>query len=215
MASVPSTNDSHAPSLQPTDGADLPHFQFCLRSLLVYTTFLCLLLAAMVISKGIGAAAVLLVALVIAAHVLSTALGCRLRDLSTSRNGRGGWSDETTSGLADEPPTCEPDLFAAPRPSSWHGHERIGGRRPPALVFAGILFGGVAGGVFLLAVIGDRTSGAGIVVGALSLGVVGGWFAFLATRFYYIFRHGLSEAVADQQKDEFGNRIARGPRIAK
>jgi hypothetical protein len=215
MASVPSTDDSHGPPLRPTDGADLPHFQFCLRSLLVYTTFLCLLLAAMVISKGIGAAAVLLVALVIAAHVLSTALGCRLRDLSTLRSENGGWRGDRAAETVDTPPTCEPDVFAPPRPSSWHGHERIGGRRPPALVLAGILFGGVAGGGFLLAVIGDRTSAAGIVVGALSLGVVGGWLAFLATRFYYIFRHGLSEAVADQRNDESGGRSERSPRAAK
>jgi hypothetical protein len=39
-------------------------------------------------------------------------------------------------------------------------------------------------------------------VGSISLAVLGGWFAFLSGSFYGIFRHGLHEALTEQQSDE-------------
>jgi hypothetical protein len=72
----------------------------------------------------------------------------------------------------------------------------------PRLILAGVLFGGVGGAILLVILIGPRTSLAGILVGAISLAVLGGWFSFLGGSFYGIFRHGLREALADQRRDE-------------
>jgi hypothetical protein len=202
MASRSSTDDllGHAPGHK--DAEHLPHFRYCLRDLLLYTAFLCLLLAGMVLTRGVGAAVVLLAALAVAAHVLSTALGSRLREFNGTRSDQQRWDGDQTNGTGDD--AHVPDFATyCPQPrSSWHGHERIGRRRVMTLIFAGSLLGGILGGGFLFVDIGDRTSVAGIVIGAFSLVVLGGWLAFLASSFYMIFRHGLSEAIAEQQKDE-------------
>jgi hypothetical protein len=80
----------------------------------------------------------------------------------------------------------------------------------PTLIFLGVAVGGVGGGTFLAYAIGHRTSVAGLLVGAISLAILGGWIAFLAGSFSAIFRHGLREAVAEQKKDE-----RRGSEVAE
>jgi hypothetical protein len=64
------------------------------------------------------------------------------------------------------------------------------------------LAGGTIGGLVLAMTIGHRTSAAGIVVGAISLAVLGGWFAFLCGSFYGVFRHGFRDAIAEQQRED-------------
>jgi hypothetical protein len=64
-----------------------------------------------------------------------------------------------------------------------------------------MLFGGLGGTLFLSGMLGDRTSPEGIIVGALSFAVLGGWVSFLGGNFYGVFRHGFREALAEEQKD--------------
>jgi hypothetical protein len=131
--------------------------------------------------------------------VLSTALGSRLREVSGARR----FDDQLDDDFLDRQALADArSSFCLPRRSSWHGRELLGRHRLPALILLGGVFGGIAGGSFLVAVIGDRTSAAGIVVGSISLAVLGGWFMFLTSSFYLIFRHGLREAIAEQEKDE-------------
>jgi hypothetical protein len=68
-------------------------------------------------------------------------------------------------------------------------------------VMVAMLFGGLAGTLFLSGMLGDRTSPEGILVGALSFAVLGGWVSFLGGNFYGVFRHGFREALAEEQKD--------------
>ena len=198
MASVP-FNDVPAGRSIPKSARprDLHLFRFGLRQMLACVAFLCVLLAGMVIAKGIGALIVLMVGLIIAAHLLSTALGSRLRESADRRN------NETpmTSGETPHSSFAIRHSSFTLRRSSWHGRDRAALRRLPFLIGAGIVLGGTAGGAFF-AVIGNHTSIGGIVVGAFSLAVLGGWCAFLASSFYAIFRDGLREAIAEQQKDE-------------
>jgi hypothetical protein len=70
------------------------------------------------------------------------------------------------------------------------------------LVIGGILVGGSLGTIALVIKTGYRISPAGILVGGISLAVLGGWFAFLAGSFYGIVRHGVRDALAEQYKDE-------------
>ena len=93
--------------------------------------------------------------------------------------------------------------------SPWHRRGSTALPWLPRLITAGGLAGGVAGAILLSATVGHRTSAAGIVVGSVSLAVVGGWFAFLFGNFYGIFRHGLRDAVAEQRKDESLRQVRR------
>ena len=107
-------------------------------------------------------------------------------------------------GAAPAAPTPEYTIQAirsAPR-SPWHG--RGGTYLPwlPRLVVGTMVVGGLAGGLLLGGTIGHRTSLEGIIVGAASFAVLGGWISFLAGNFYGVFRHGFREALAEQQKDQ-------------
>jgi hypothetical protein len=63
------------------------------------------------------------------------------------------------------------------------------------------LCGGILGAL-VLAVANDRqASPAGIAVGAISIAVVAGWFAFVGYSFYGVFRHGLRQAMAEERHD--------------
>jgi hypothetical protein len=199
MSSVPSTDDFRGPLPVRTHDRDLPLFRLCLRDLLVYTTFLCLVLAGMMLTKGAGAAAVLLAAMVVAAHVLSTALGSRLRGSSARQP-----FDVPVDGELHPNSTQIADrvTFHVAHRSSWHGHQQAGRRRVHLVILAGSLCGGITGAVLLFATISDRTSLVGVLVGAISLAVLGGWLAFLGANFYMTFRHGLREAILEQQRDE-------------
>jgi hypothetical protein len=71
----------------------------------------------------------------------------------------------------------------------------------PRVTAAAVFFGGCLGAVFLSLTVGDRTSAAGLAVGAASLGAISGWFAFLGGHFYANVRRGLREAL-DAQRDD-------------
>ena len=66
-----------------------------------------------------------------------------------------------------------------------------------AMIASGIIGGAVLGGT-----IGHRTSLEGIIVGAASFAVLGGWISFLGGNFYGVFRHGFREALAEERKNQ-------------
>jgi hypothetical protein len=146
----------------------------------------------------------LTVVLIIAAHVAATAIGSRLR---RHANEARAW--EALHGAASKaaPDAAERscDLAAAtlPPPSPWFRRGSTSLQWLPKLVVAGAVLGGCGGAALFAAdTIGHRASLAGIVVGAISLAVLGAWFAFLGGSFYAIFRHGLREALAHQRGDQ-------------
>lgn len=164
----------------------------------------CVLLVSLVAADGITSLVLLLAMLAVGAHVSSTVLGGRLRDHADRLR---AWEAMQNPARAAGPLST---LVWAPRPteSPLYGR-RSSLRRLPSLVAAGALIGTVAGAVLLSASIGHRTSTAGIAVGATSLGVVGGWIAFLGTSFWTILRQGWREAVAHQKQDEARRRARR------
>jgi hypothetical protein len=182
---------------------DRPLFRFDLRQLLWFVAALSGLMAALVSLPGLIAAALLLAVLVVSAHVLSTAIGTRLRaqtDEAQRREDCGNLGEKLAGMRGDfELRAATPQNL---KRSPWHRRGSTALPWLPRLIIAGGLAGGVAGAFLLAATIGHRTSAAGIVVGSISLAVVGGWFAFLVGSFYGIFRHGLRDALAEQQKDE-------------
>lgn len=179
---------------KPLPPSELPLFRFGLRQLLAFVAALCCLLTGMVISQGVMSLVLLLAALVVAAHVTGTALGSRLR----------AHADQQIVARLSESRSLEPKAVVVPPRQAhfWHCHGRQMRGWLPTLVIAGSLAAAAGGGVFLMLVIGDRFSPAGVVVGIASLAVLGGWFAFLASSFYTIFRRGVREAAADEAIDE-------------
>jgi hypothetical protein len=179
--------------LKSSGASDLPLFRFGLRHLFAFVAALSALLAGMVIANGVTALVLLMAALVISAHVLSTALGSRLR----------AHADQQIIARHSQTRPQEPIPVMLPlRPLPfWHLHGRQTLGWMPILVLAGSLVAAAGGGAFLMLLIGDRASPAAVVVGVVSLAVLGGWFAFLASNFYTIFRRGLREASAHDQCD--------------
>jgi hypothetical protein len=78
--------------------------------------------------------------------------------------------------------------------SPLHVHDRPL-RRLRVIVAAGAVLGGCLGVAALSLFIGNRTTAAGIVVGAVSTAVVGAWIAFVAANSWTIFRQGWRDAV--------------------
>jgi hypothetical protein len=191
-----------APALGEVVANDVPLFRFRLRHLLAFVAASCTLLAAIVSASGIIALALTIVAAVVAMHVFATILGHTLQT-------RIKFERRSPSARPELHPTIpcvtnQADIFATVRSqplSPWHGR---GSTYLPWLyqiVVTGMCFSALAGCILLNAVLGDRISVAGTLIGAISFGVLGGWFAFLCANFYGVFRHGFREAVADQQKD--------------
>jgi hypothetical protein len=180
-----------------------PIFRFDLQQLLWFVAILSGLLTAVVSLPGLGGAALLLAAFVVAAHFFSTALGSRLRSQADEAIlQRAREVPIRASGTEQRDAERRATAISALKRSPWHRRGSTSLPWLPRLIIAGIVAGGMIGAMLLAATIGHRTSAAGILVGSASLAVVGGWLAFLCGSFYGIFRHGLRDALAEQQKDE-------------
>jgi hypothetical protein len=184
--------------------ADVPLFRFGLRQLFLFVAAVCALMAAMASSSGLAALVILLAVAIVAMHVFATALGTRLQTRTEQERLR-QWSvqpeiNESNQSASEQSAKLQA-IRSAPR-SPWHG--RGGTYLPwlPRLVIGAMVVGGLAGGFLLGGTIGHRTSLEGIIVGAASFAVLGGWISFLAGNFYGVFRHGFREALAEQQKDQ-------------
>jgi hypothetical protein len=144
---------------------------------------------------GLGSLALLLAVSVVVLHVLSTAIGTRLRDHANQLR---RWEADRQPVDAAALPVPVPVQSA--RRSPWHGRERPL-RRIRLCLTAGATLGGLLGIVVLSLTIGDRTTLAGILVGAASTAVLGAWIAFVAASAWSIFRQGWRDAVADPTKE--------------
>jgi hypothetical protein len=189
----------------PSDSPDLPLFRFRLRHLLIFVAAVSALLAALVTLEGMPALALVLAVLVLAFHLLGTALGSQLRDYA-ARNGHCGHVGCDPSPAAGPPsPTSS---RASPLQSPWYGRSEATFAWLPRLVALAAVFGAVLGAIGLVTTIGHRTSLPGLVIGTFSIALLSGWAAFLGGNFVAIVRGGLSEAVRGQGP-EAGNRAAK------
>lgn len=208
MTAVPKTSSGANSDRFTVGGQDalppqLPALRFGLRQLFWFVAVVCMLLAALVVVEGVASLVLLLAVLVVAAHVAGTALGSRMRlhadqvrvwetahkiDLDGCESG-GDRSRRIDVERAD----------ASPSSLGRHGNA-LWWLWP--LVVAGVAVGGGLGAVFLEWTIGPRTSAAGVVVGAVSLAVLGGWFAFLGGSFVGILRSGWRDALASERADQ-------------
>jgi hypothetical protein len=176
---------------------DAPLLRFGLRQLLFFVAGLSALLAALVSVRGAPALALLLASMVVAFHVFGTALGSRLRRHANRGQALEAASTERRSAgaAASDGPAQQPVLEPPSLP--WYGRSGASFAWLPRLVAASVFFGGCLGAVSLTVATGHRTSPAGLVVAAVSLAALSGWFAFLGGSFVGIVRGGLNE-VAQQ-----------------
>jgi hypothetical protein len=162
-------------------------------------TGLCVLLGALVaVPFGLSPVALVLAVSVVVLHVLSTAIGHRLGEHANERR---AWEAKLDSG--GRPPGV-PLLLVPGEPqrrSPLHGRDQPL-RQMRVCLTVGAVTGGLLGIAALSVTIGDRTTVAGILVGAASTAVVGGWVAFVAASAWSIFREGWRDAVAEHGRDE-------------
>jgi hypothetical protein len=203
---VPASNriDPIAERASDIPRADVPLFRFGLRQLLLFVAAICALLAAIASTNGLLALVIIVATVVVAMHVFATALGTRLQSRTEQERLRQKAAQLTIGELdrsvSDQSARIEA-IRSAPR-SPWHGRGCTYLPWLPRLVIGAMVFGGIAGGALLGGTIGHRTSVEGIMVGAASFAVLGGWVSFLGGNFYGVFRHGFREALAEQQKDQ-------------
>jgi hypothetical protein len=159
-----------------------------------------------VLSQGIAAVAILLAALIVAAHLFSTALASRLRSRADYEQEIARFESPESAEAAESVTHANGTVIPRCSRSPWHlrGSTALPWLR--RLIVAGVAVGGLIGTAVLAATIGDRSTAAGIVVGGVSSAVLGGWTAFLGGSFYGILRHGLHDAITEQRKDELRGR---------
>jgi hypothetical protein len=204
ICTVSSQSKAAATAPEPSPPA-LPILRFGLRQLFWTVTGLSLLLAAMAASpQGPSALLLLIAVLIIAAHITGTAIGSRLcRHAEDTREWATQHAPVSNSAPDVAEHSCEPSNAPLPPTSPWYQRGSTAMRWLPKVVIAGAFVGG-CGGVALFAFdsISHTASPAGILVGAISVAILGAWIAFLGGSFYAIFRHGLREAMAHQRRDE-------------
>lgn len=188
----------------PPSPPTLPVLRFGLRQLFWTVTALSLLLAAIATSPNRTATMLLLLAgVIVATHVTATAIGSRLRrHAQEARDWELYYGLDGRSAVEKQEHSRDPGAAQSRPRSPWHFRGSTALRWLPKLVIAGAVVGGVAGAaLFLTDALGRSPSPAGIIVGAISLAVLGGWLAFLMGSFYAIVRHGVLDAMAQQDRD--------------
>jgi hypothetical protein len=171
-------------------------FRFGLRNLLLSMGALSVLFGAMSAVGGMLALALLLLTIVVAAHVLSTFVGTRLRDGSTAAS---AW--EAASGrrplepyLAIDSRRPATDAGEKGRVRHLQGHGLFVRWMLIAVAACGLV-GAAACAVVMAALLWPKIGVPGIVAGAIAGGILAAWAAFLGLSFYIILRRAWREAV--------------------
>jgi hypothetical protein len=139
--------------------------------------------------------------LVVVFHIFSTALATQLRSHTDRSIAIHSPSFEEKSPLDAHDSRQLPDRM--PR-SPWHARASTPLPWLPRMVVAVAMCGGMLGALVLTLTTDGPVSLPGIAVGSVSIAIVAGWFAFLGYSFYSVFRHGLKQAMAEEQNDHLG-----------
>jgi hypothetical protein len=172
-----------------------PHLlKFRLRQMFLVVTLLSLLSASVAMTEGPWPWVIVIIALMVAAHVLGNLIGTRLRDTSEEVV---RWRSSDPRQSPDHPlMTPQPyDLasLSLPQETNLANFGRLV-RGMKWFLLGGLLVGLILGCCVLALTIGHRIGWAGWVVGTISGAVLGTWLAFLAVSFTTIARDALRQA---------------------
>jgi hypothetical protein len=189
----------HPPAEHPF--AEAPLVRFRLRHMLLGTAAVSVLLAALMSLEGQGRLVLMVTVGVLAGHVAATLIGLRLRRNAERRR---LWQRETGVTDLDESASRRPTIGTpiaklAPPTALGARTTRLGWL--PVFVASGALVGGLAGACLLAETVGHRVTSAGLVVGAVSSGMLGAWLAFVMGGFVGISRQAWREAVHDSTNE--------------
>jgi hypothetical protein len=206
-ADAKNSPEAEAEAVKSSAGPPLLHFG--LRQFLAFVSGIALLLGAMAMIRGGWAVALAFGAAMVAAHVSATFIGTRLRESSRrgerARIERGGEGEEFAGRFGRLSPAELAALTATPLAR----HERAPLRTLLAAA-SGLLLGAFLGAMGLPLLAGPDANGAGIAVGAVSVGVMGAWLALLAAHFWSVTRRTWRDAKGIAPATEKHRR----PRIA-
>jgi hypothetical protein len=195
MATVPRpASTSDAPSGLPSAAAEQEPqlFRFGLRQFFLFVTGVAMLLGTMALVRGAWSGALAFFAALIAAHVLATLVGTRLRDSSADLQ---RWAGQRFG--ESEPPTKQvrltPAELAALADTPLAKHENAPLRTVLA-VATGLSAGGFLGAAGVPLIAGPEATGAGIALGAASCAVMGAWLALLVAHFGSVARRAWRDA---------------------
>lgn len=182
----------HRPAPEPV----LLHFG--LRQLLGFTAGVSVFFAAIAASGTGWRIFLLAMAALVAAHVVGTFLGTRLRDTSSEVQ---RWKALRSPESPDDPVATPPPIRLAdlglPSGSPLALCETAPRRRAGALA-VGALAGSLLGAAGIGWSLGDQVSWAGYALGAISCGVIGAWAALLGANFFSISRRAWKQASTDR-----------------
>jgi hypothetical protein len=175
-------------------------FRFGLRRLFFFLSMAVVLAAVMARMGGAWPIVVGSGVAMVAAHVLGTFLGTRLRDTASEVQ---RWKARPGSSDRDEPvalpqPVCIAELRLPEIDLLLAGHERIGRLRYWPTV-AGAVVATLLGGVVIGWALGDDVTWPGLILGSLSCSVIGAWAGWLGANFWVISRHALRQATNEHR----------------
>jgi hypothetical protein len=161
------------------------------------------LLAAAQYLGPLAATSIAWLALLAAAHVAGTRIGTLLRDRSTDEIARAARAQQhTPRGRAHAMGALAEHRKAVTRLAS----RTPVGRGTIALAVAGLMTGAAVGGAALLAAAAGRISPAGWLLGTLSSGILGGFFAYMSTSLVKMLRQALAEGAVHSRAPRPGER---------
>lgn len=168
-------------------------FRFGLRQMLLFVAGAASLLGMMVTVGGGWGPAVGFLAALIAAHVLATSVGTRLRDNSQEIR---RWRSQLPGVEADAPPQPGPftpaELAALASRSLAQRQDSTWRTWLPAA--AGAISGGFLGAAAIPLIAGSQATTAGLALGSVSCAIICGWLTLLASNFVAIARSAWQEA---------------------
>jgi hypothetical protein len=176
-----------------------PLFRFGLRQMFLFVSGIAALGGCMALVRGGWAAGIGFGAAMVAAHVLATSIGTRLRDRSSAANSRAMRQDGGTGIPRGLTRRLTDEELAALTDTPLARHERA----PFRTLFSaagGATAGGFGGAALIPILAGPATTGAEFTLGAASCAVMGGWLGLMAAHSWSVMRRTWCDANGGEAK---------------
>jgi hypothetical protein len=193
-AESPDAEDRSRPETSPSEPQIL---HFGLRQWFYFISGVAIFCALLARLETVGALLVLSIVALVAAHIVGTFLGTKLRDTSADV---ARWKARPGAPNADTPVAMQQPVSVGelqlPETTTLAGQGR-GGWRTGLAAGIGALIGLVCGAAAISQLAGPDVTRAGVALGAVSSGVIGAWMALLVSNFWATAREAWRHAHRD------------------